>query len=99
MSDAPDQFDEELDKASRLLSQDDLTAFHVGVIRGGETVDTAVARRTDSPHDEGLQALSLLATHLRAVASEAGVDYETVATDAATLAERLEELPPEPNEE
>lgn len=88
-------FDAERERAQRLLADEDLTALHLGVIHDDDTVDTVVSRRTDGDSDEGLQALSLLATHLRAVASEAGVDYETVAADAATVAAELEELPVE----
>lgn len=49
----------------------------------------------DDPQQEGLQALSLLAAHVRIVATEAGVDPATVAGDAATLAGRMDELSPE----
>ena len=90
MDDAADEFDAQLDRARRLLDQEEITALHVGVVREGEEVDTAFAQRT--PDSEGgLQALSLLAAHLRLVADEAGVDYATVAGDAATVAERVEE--------
>ena len=53
------------------------------------------AQTADDPQQEGLQALSLLATHVRIVANEAGVDPATVAGDAATLAGQMEELSPE----
>jgi len=86
-------FDAELDRARSLLDGDDLTAVHVGVIHDDRTVDTVASRRTDGDSEEELQALSLLATHIRAVATEAGVDYETVAADAAAVAAQLEELP------
>lgn len=94
-----DSFQTELDAARALLDDDDVTAFHVGVVRGGEEIDTSFSYRTDdaSGQQEGLQALSLLATHLRVVASEAGVDYETVATDAVTLATQVEETPAGPD--
>lgn len=91
----PDGFDTERERARELLAAEDLTALHLGVVHDDDTVDTVVSRRTDGEYDEGLQALSLLATHLRAVASEAGVEYETVAADAATVAAQLEELPVE----
>jgi len=80
-------FDTERERARELLAAEDLTALHLGVVHDDDTVDTVVSRRTDGSYDEGLQALSLLATHLRAVASEAGVEYETVAADAAAVAE------------
>ncbi len=88
-----DRFETERTRARELLTADDLTALHVGVIHADDTVDTVVSRRTDGEYDEGLQALSLLATHLRAVATEAGVEYETVAADAAAVAAQLESLP------
>ncbi|EJN58539.1 hypothetical protein [Halogranum rubrum] len=92
-----DAFQTELDAARDLLDDDSLTAFHVGVVRDGEEIDTTYSYRTDDSdgdgEHEGLQALSLLATHLRVVADEAGVDYETVATDAVTLATQVEEAP------
>lgn len=99
MDDASEEFDARLERARRLLEQEGITAFHVGVIRDGEEVDTAFAQRaSDTPDsaasdagDEGAQALSLLGAHLRLVADEAGVDYATVAGDAATVAERVEE--------
>ncbi len=89
----PDGFETELERARELLDFEDLTALHVGVIHDDDTVDTVVSRRTDGEYDEGLQALSLLATHIRAVATESGVEYETVAADAAAVAAQLEELP------
>lgn len=89
----PTGFERERDRARRLLDADDLTAVHVGVIHDDQTVDTVASRRTDTDTEEELQALSLLATHIRAVAAEAGVDYETVAADAAAIASQLEELP------
>ncbi len=89
-------FETECDRARRLLDSEDLTAVHVGVIHDDRTVDTVATRRTDGDSDAELHALSLLATHVRAVAAEAGVDYETVAADAAAIAAQLEELPIEP---
>ena len=80
-----DRFETERTRARELLTADDLTALHVGVIHADDTVDTVVSRRTDGEYDEGLQALSLLATHLRAVATEAGVEYETVAAQLVSL--------------
>jgi hypothetical protein len=93
--DDSDSFQTELAAARDLLDDDTITAFHVGVVRDGEEIDTTFSYRTDDADDqqEGLQALSLLATHLRVVASEAGVDYETVAADAVTLATQVEEAP------
>jgi hypothetical protein len=86
-------FETELARARALLDAEDLTAVHVGVIHDDQTVDTVATRRTDTETEEELQALSLLATHIRAVAAEAGVDYDTVAADAAAVAAQLEELP------
>ena len=97
MSDEPADpaFDTERRAARDLLDDDDLTAFFVGVVGNGETVDTTFAQTADDPKQEGLQALSLLAAHVRIVANEAGVDPATVAGDAATLAGRMDELSPE----
>ena len=89
-------FDGECERARDLLNADDLTAVHVGVIHDDRTVDTVASRRTDGETDAELHALSLLATHIRAVAAEADVDYETVAADAAAIAAQLEELPVDP---
>jgi len=95
MSDQPG-FEGEIDRARQLLDAEDLTAVHVGVIHDDRTVDTVATRRTDGETDAELHALSLLATHIRAVAAEAEVDYETVAADAAAIAAQLEELPVDP---
>lgn len=89
---ADDEFEAELVAARELLDSDDIDAIHVGVVRGDE-VDTTFAQRADNPQQEGLQALSLLAAHVRLVANEAGVEPSTVAGDAATLAGQVEELP------
>lgn len=86
-------FETECERARQLLDATDLTAVHVGVIHDDRTVDTVATRRTDGEADAELHALSLLATHIRAVATEASVDYETVAADAAAIAAQLEELP------
>lgn len=88
-----DAFDDDVSRARELLAADDLTALHLGVIHEDETVDTVASRRTDGDFDASLQALSLLATHIRAVATEAGAEYEKVAADAAAIAAQLEELP------
>lgn len=91
MSDSPDDgttFERELANARALLAGDDLTAVHVGAVRG-EEVETAVARRDDGERGR-LGALTLLAAHLRTVAAEAGVDPETLAADAARLADEME---------
>ncbi|MFB6157855.1 MAG: hypothetical protein ABEJ34_08445 [Haloferacaceae archaeon] len=92
-TDGDEAFATELERARDLVGADDLTAFHVGVVRGGEEVETTFSYRTDGvdAEREGVQALTLLATHLRIVADEAGVDRETVAADAAALAGRVEE--------
>jgi len=93
------RFETERDRARRLLDAEDITALHVGVIHDYQTVDTVASRRTDSDSEAELQALSLLSTHIRAVAAEAGVDYDTVAADAAAIASQLEELPIEAPDE
>ena len=86
-------FAAELDQARALLEDDDVEAFHVGVVRDGE-VDTTFAQLSDDgPEGEGLRALALLAAHVRLVANETGVEPATVAGDAATLAGRIEEIP------
>lgn len=90
-----DQFAHELEYARQLLDDDGITAAIVGVVRDGEEVDTTFAQRADSPRDEGLQALSLLAAHVRLVADEAGVDHTTVASDAASLAGAVDEIEPD----
>jgi hypothetical protein len=92
-------FQRELESARELLEDDTVSALHVGVVRG-DRVDTAFAQRADGPREEGLQALTLLATHLRLVAEEAGVGYDTVAADAAQLAHQVEEgtAPPAPED-
>lgn len=90
--DGDDEFAERLAHARDLLTED-ATACYVGVVRDGREVDSTFAQRAGDAQQEGMQALSLLASHLRLVADEAGVDYETVAGDAVTLAERLDESP------
>lgn len=90
--DETDAFATELDRARALLARDDLTAFHAGGVVDGETVETTFSYRRDGADEdrEGIQALTLLATHLRIVAEEAGVEYATVASDAAALAGQVE---------
>lgn len=85
------EFEADRRHARELLADDDLTALHLGVIHEDDTVDTVVSR-TPGDNAENLQALSLLATHIRAVATEAGVDPDAVAADAAAIAGQLEEL-------
>ena len=86
-------FTADRDRARTLLDSDDITALHLGVIRNDETVDTVVARDPASEYDPSIHTLSLLATHIRAVAAEAGADYDAVAADAAAIAGQLDELP------
>lgn len=88
-------FETERRTARELLDDESITAFYLGVIYDGETADTTFAQTADDPQQEGLQALSLLATHVRIVANESGADPATVAGDAATLAGRMEELSPD----
>ncbi|MFB6221199.1 MAG: hypothetical protein ABEH90_07150 [Halolamina sp.] len=88
-----DEFANRLANARDLID-DETTACYVGVVREGREVDSTFAQQADDAEQEGMQALSLLASHLRLVADEAGVDYATVAGDAATLAERLDESEP-----
>jgi hypothetical protein len=76
---------------ARELIGEDATAFYVGVVREGREVDSTFAQQADDPQQEGMQALSLLASHIRLVSDEADVDYTTVAADAVTLAEQLDE--------
>ncbi|WP_435124491.1 hypothetical protein [Halobaculum sp. D14] len=97
------EFDAARAAARRTLTGDDVTAFHLGVVRGGE-VDTAAARVGGDGDDRGddrpeLEALTLLATHLRVVADDAGADYDAVAADAAALASQVESLSTLPGEE
>lgn len=89
-ADGDAEFAERLEHA-RSLVNDDTTACYVGVVREGREIDSTFAQQAGDAQEEGMQALSLLASHLRLVADEAGVDYATVANDAATLAERLDE--------
>lgn len=91
-TDEADDFDDQLARAREALDADDLTAFNVGVVRNGESVETTSSYRDDAVDaEEGTQALTLLATHVRIVAEQAGVDYLTAARDAAALADRVEE--------
>ncbi|WP_431357844.1 hypothetical protein [Halobaculum rarum] len=94
VTDGDSTFERELARARALLDHpdgDEITAVHVGVIRGDQVNSTA-ARRSQG-EQAGLETLALLASHLRTVADEAGVDYETVAADAARLAGEVETLP------
>jgi len=86
-------FTADRDRARTLLDDDSITALHLGVIRNDETVDTVVARDPASDYAPSIHTLSLLATHIRSVAAEAGADYEAVAADAAAIAGQLDELP------
>ena len=86
-------FTADRDRARTLLDDDSITALHLGVIRDDQTVDTVVARDPTSDYDPSIHTLSLLATHIRAVAAEAGADYDAVAADAAAIAGQLDELP------
>ena len=86
-------FTADRDRARTLLDDDTITALHLGVIRNDETVDTVVARDPASDYAPSIHTLSLLATHIRSVAAEAGADYEAVAADAAAIAGQLDELP------
>jgi hypothetical protein len=86
-------FTDDRDRARTLLDDDSITALHLGVIRDDETVDTVVARDPTSDYEPSIHTLSLLATHIRAVAAEAGADYDAVAADAAAIAGQLDELP------
>jgi hypothetical protein len=92
MSDRTD-FTADRDRARTLLDNDDITGLHLGVIRDDQTVDTVIARDPASDYDPRIHTLSLLATHIRAVAAEAGADYDAVAADAAAIAGQLDELP------
>ena len=85
-----EEFEQRLSNARELID-DDVTAAYVGVVREGREVDSTFAQRADDAQQEGMQALSLLASHIRLVSDEAGVDYTTVAADAVTLAEQLGE--------
>ncbi|QZY01067.1 hypothetical protein K6T25_09240 [Halobaculum rubrum] len=94
MTNGDSAFERELTGARALLDDadgDDITAIHVGVVRGDQVNSTA-ARRSEGDR-AGLETLTLLASHLRTVADEAGVDYEVVAADAARLAGEVETLP------
>jgi len=88
-------FETERRAAQELLADDSITALYVGVVSDGDALETTFAQTADDPQQEGLQALSLLAAHVRLVANEAGVEPAAVAGDAATLAGRMDELSPE----
>ena len=93
-------FERELETARELLADaDDVSALHVGVVREGR-VDTTAAQRPDGDRDERLQALTLLASHLRLVAAQADAEYDAVAANAAQIAGRFEagEATPTPDE-
>lgn len=85
-----DGFDSDLQGARDLLAREDLDGFYAGVVSEDE-LDYVFAHRFDDPERVGLQALSLLAYHLRAIAEEAGLPPEQVAEDAAQLARRLDQ--------
>ena len=89
------EFEDALAEARGRLDGDAVTAFYLGVVRDGEEIDSTFSYRTGDPQQEGLQSLSLLATHLRVIAREAGVDVETVAEDATRLATQVDEIPRE----
>ena len=96
MTDDPDPaFETERRAARELLADDSITALYAGVVTDGEALETTFAQTAEDPRQEGLQALSLLAAHVRLVANEAGVEPAAVAGDAATLAGRMDELSPE----
>jgi predicted Abi (CAAX) family protease len=96
MTDDPEAaFETERRAAQELLADDSITALYVGVVSDGDALETTLAQTADDPQQEGLQALSLLAAHVRLVANEAGVEPAAVAGDAATLAGRMDELSPE----
>lgn len=87
-----DAFTRELSRAKSLLEDENVDAAFAGVVSDGE-VDTTYTQRAADREEEGLQALALLAAHVRLVANEAGVEPSTVAGDAATLAGQVEEIP------
>lgn len=96
MADDPEAaFETERRAAQELLADDSITALYVGVVSDGDALETTFAQTADDPQQEGLQALSLLAAHVRLLANEAGVEPAAVAGDAATLAGRMDELSPE----
>lgn len=88
--DTDEAFERELAKARELLATDDVSAFNVNVVHD-DRVDTAVAQQSADDRDEELQALTLLATHLRVVASAADAEHDAVAANAAQIASQLEE--------
>ncbi|CCQ36656.1 uncharacterized protein Nmlp_2490 [Natronomonas moolapensis 8.8.11] len=92
--DSDTAFETERRAAQELLADDSITALYVGVVSDGDALETTFAQTAEDPQREGLQALSLLAAHVRLVANEAGVDPAAVAGDAATLAGRMDELSP-----
>ena len=85
-------FERELASARAMLADgDDVSALYVGVVRG-DRANSTTARRSEGEQAR-LETLTLLASHLRTVADEAGADYDAVAADAARLAGRVDELP------
>lgn len=85
-ADATDeQFDEDLDAAAELLAGDAVDGFFAGVVRDDE-LDYAFGHRFDDPETVGTQALALAAKHLQAIADQAEVPVQQVASDAASFA-------------
>ncbi len=85
-----DGFETDLERARDLLAREDLDGFYAGAVSEDE-LDYVFAHRFDDPERVGMQALSLLAYHLQAIAEEANLPPEQVAEDAARLAARLDE--------
>lgn len=85
-----DDFETDLERARDLLERGDLDGFYAGVVSGDE-LDYVFAHRFDDPERVGMQALSLLAYHVRTIAEEADLPPEQVAEDAARLAAQLDE--------
>jgi hypothetical protein len=71
-----DDFDADLQKARELAGRDDL--------------DYVFSHRFDDPERVGMQALSLLAHHVQAIAAEAELPPEQVAEDAVRLVGELD---------
>jgi len=84
-----DDFEADLQQARELAGRDDLDGFYVGAV-SGDDLDYVFSHRFDDPERVGMQALSLLAHHVQAIAAEAELPPEQVAEDAARLVGELD---------
>lgn len=74
---------------ARDLLDGEVDGLYAGVVRGDE-LDYVFSHRIDDPERVGMQALSLLAHHVGAIADQAGIPPAQVAEDAGRLATRMD---------